>query len=124
MAVVNERGPTSIISDFGNNAGVIVGPKVPDWKTRPPGSLSVTVTVDDAVVGEKTADAIVGDPLRALRVLVDTCAQRGIELPAGTLVSSGAITGVHDVTIASAARVDFGPLGWFDLTFSPRQPTG
>ncbi len=124
MAAVNERGPTSIISDFGNNAGVIVGPEIPDWSTRRPGFLTVTVIVDDAIVGEKPADAIVGDPLQALRVLVETCAQRGIELPAGTLVSSGAVTGVHDVTITSIARIDFGPLGRFDLTFAPRQPMG
>ena len=35
MAVVNERGPTSIVSDFGNNAGVIVGPEIADWISKP-----------------------------------------------------------------------------------------
>ena len=122
MAVVNERGPTSIVSDFGNNCGVLVGPKVPDWSTRLPGFLRATVTIDDVVVGEKAADAIIGSPLQALRVLIGVSASRGIALPAGTLVSSGAITGVHDVNISSISRVDFGPLGWFDVTFEPIAP--
>ena len=122
MGVVNERGPTSIVSDFGSNAGVIVGPEIGDWRYKQPGFLSATVTVDNVVVGSKPVDAIVGGPLQALRTLIRVSGQRGIALPAGTLVSTGAITGVHDVQISSAARVDFGPLGWFDLTFEPIAP--
>lgn len=122
MAVVNERGPTSVVSDFGNNAGIIVGPEIADWCDKPAGFLSATVTVDDVVVGSQSVDAIVGSPLQALRFLIHVSGQRGVRLPAGTLVSTGAITGVHDVRVSSTARVDFGPLGWFDLSFEPIAP--
>jgi len=122
MAVANERGPTSVVSDFGINAGVIVGPEIPDWTGRASGFLSVTVSVDDDVVGCKPVDALTGGPLQALRFLIDNAASRGIQLPAGSVVSTGAITGVHDVQISSTARVDFGPFGWFDLTFEPIAP--
>ena len=122
MAVVNERGPTSIVSDFGNNAGVIVGPEITDWTNKVPGFVTATVTVDDVVAGSTPVDAIVGSPLQALRFLIQISGRRGIALPAGTLVSTGAITGVHDVQLSSTARVDFGPLGWFEVTFEPRTP--
>ncbi|RZV35453.1 MAG: 2-keto-4-pentenoate hydratase [Chromatiales bacterium] len=122
MAVVNERGPTSIVSDFGNNGGVIVGPEITNWSERSPGFVTATVAVDDIVVGREPVDAIVGSPLQALRCLIKVSGYRGIQIPAGTLVSSGAITGVHDVQISSTARVDFGALGWFEVTFEPRAP--
>lgn len=122
MAVINERGPTSIVSDFGNNAGVIVGPEIEDWSNKPLGFLTATVTVDEAVVGSKSVDAMIGSPLQALRFLIQVSGRRGISLPAGTVISSGAITGVHDVQISSTARVDFGPQGWFEVTFEPRAP--
>ena len=122
MAVVNERGPTSVISDLGNNAGVIVGPEISDWRSLTPGALSATVTIDDDVVGEATAEAIAEGPLQALRVLIGVSASRGVVLPAGTLVSTGAITGVHDMQVSSTARIDYGPFGWFDVKFEPMTP--
>lgn len=122
MAVVNERGATSIISDFGNNAGVLVGPQIHDWKSRPLESLPASVSVDDVVVGDATAAAVPGGPLQALRALIDVSTTRGIELPDGCLVSSGAVTGVHDVQMDSIACVDFGSLGWFEIAFEPIIP--
>jgi 2-keto-4-pentenoate hydratase len=120
MAVVNERGPTSVVSDFGNNAHVLIGPEIPDWQSLPPSTLKATVTVDDVVVGESVVDSISsGNPLGALRRLVEICARRGIELPAGTIVSTGAITGVHDVKLSSTSRVDYGDFGGFDVTYKP-----
>ena len=119
MAVVNQRGATSIISDLGINAGVIVGPEITDWRSLPPGSPAVTVTVDDVLAGKAAVDAIVDGPLQALRFLMGISARHGCELPAGSLVSSGAITGVHDVRMSSIARVDYGSFGWFDLRFEP-----
>jgi 2-keto-4-pentenoate hydratase len=119
MAVVNQRGATSVIADLGNNKGVIVGPEIPGWRAKAPNSLSVVVTVDDQVVGNATLESIATAPLQALRFLVNHCARHDIMLPAGILVSSGALTGVHDVEIASVARIDYGKLGNFDVTFEP-----
>ncbi len=122
MAVVNERGATSIISDFGNNAGVLVGPRIPDWQTRPLDEMPAKVIVDGQTVGETTAAAVPGGPLQALRFLIELCATRGIDLPVGTLVSSGAVTGVHDVSMDSIARLEFGPFASFEVVFEPIMP--
>jgi 2-keto-4-pentenoate hydratase len=122
MAVVNERGATSIISDFGNNAGVLVGPEISDWQSRPLDEMPAKVIVDNETVGEKTAAAVPGGPLQALRFLIELCALRSVELPAGTLVSSGAVTGVHDVNMDSIARLEFGQFGGFEVRFEPIRP--
>lgn len=122
MAPVNELGAMSVISDFGANAGLVVGPKIPDWRALGPGSLSASVAVDDVTVGEATPDGIGRDPLQALRFLISLNASRGIELPEGALISTGALTGVHDVRVGSTARVDFGSFGSFEVRFEPAAP--
>lgn len=122
MAVAVQRGATSIISDFGVNAGVVLGPEIPAWRSLPLDSLPASVTVDSVLVGEATAAAIPGGVLQALRFLIELSAWRQVELPEGTLISSGAVTGVHDVQLGSVARIDFGPFGWFDVAFEAKLP--
>ncbi len=122
MAEVNNLGPCSIVSDFGNNAGLIVGPSVQDWSTLSPDDLPAEVTVDGERVGSATARAIKGGLLQALRFLIEVSAIRGISLAKGTYISCGAVTGIHDVTADSKATVDFGPYGAFDVDFAPILP--
>ena len=121
MAAINKLGPTCVVSDFGNNAGLLLGPAVANWNSRDLESMTAKVMIDGAVVGEATANAIPGGPLAALRFLLSFAAARGIELPEGTLISTGAVTGIHDVLVSSAARVDFGSTGWFDVKFKPKR---
>lgn len=123
MAMVNKLGPCSIASDFGNNAGLLVGPNVPNWSSLDLDSMTATVSVDDVPVGTATARALPGGPLHVLRYLVGVSADRGITLAKGTLISTGALTGIHDVTVGSKARVDFGSYGAFDVVFEPIRPT-
>ncbi|MGB5720154.1 MAG: hypothetical protein WBM34_05610 [Woeseiaceae bacterium] len=122
MAAVNKLGPTCVVSDFGNNAGLILGPSIPNWSSRSLDSLTSSVTVDDVVVGKASADAIPGGPLQAMRFLLELCSTRGITLPVGTLISTGATTGIHEVTVASKSRVDFGELGFLNVEFKAVSP--
>ena len=124
MAAINELGPTCVVSDFGNNAGLLLGPAVANWSSRDLDSLTAKVMIDGAVVGDATASAIPGGPLAALRFLLGLAAIRNIELPAGTLISTGAVTGIHRVTESSAAHVDFGPSGRFDVRFRSKRGSG
>ena len=122
MADVNNLGPCCVVSDFGNNSGLLVGPAVPNWSDLSPESLAAAVIVDGDVVGTAAADAIEGGLLQALRFLIGLCANRQLSLAAGTYVSCGAVTGIHEVTIESEARIDFGPFGLFDVAFEPMSP--
>ena len=119
MAEINNLGPTVIASDFGNNAGLLLGPEIPDWRSIRPEDLPARTIVDGEVVGEASAAAIKGGPIGALRFIVDLSAERGLEMPAGTLISTGASTGIHDVDATSESRLEFGKYGWFEVTFEP-----
>lgn len=119
MPFVIELGATSIISDMGVNAGVVLGPEIADFPSLSADALEVSVSVDGRVVGEANPGAITGAPFDALLFLVKHCGAHGIKLPKGTLVSTGMITGVHDVSVGCSARVDFGTAGWFDVSFEP-----
>jgi len=102
MAVVNERGATSIISDFGNNAGVLVGPQIPDWRTRPLSEMPAKVIVDNETVGETTAAAVPSEiqtsrplPLvdaEKITLLPRVCMSAGLELECPGWMSLTSVT--------------------------------
>jgi len=114
VLALNDYGPTAIISDFGNNHGMLLGPEVADWRSR--GSdLRVVCEIDGAVIGEKHLDNFPEDALASLAFLREISARRGYDLPAGTYVSSGAITGVHEAEVGATSRIDFAELGTLEL---------
>lgn len=122
MADVNKLGPCCVVSDFGNNAGLLIGQSVPGWSALSPEALTAAVSVDNVLVGTANAAAIEGGLLQALRFLVELSAKRRLVLPEKTFVSCGALTGIHEVKIESEARVDFGSFGAFNVAFKSMMP--
>lgn len=110
MAFINDLGPTVVVSDFGNNAGVIIGPEVKDWRTRLK-DLRARTEIEGKTVGEGGAMGLPGGPLAGLTFLLAHLAQRNRPLRAGQYVSSGAVTGVHDIVVGQSARLSFGGEG-------------
>lgn len=110
MAFINELGSTVVASDFGNNAGLIIGPEVRNWRARL-GELTAKTEIEGKVVGEGTASSLPGGPLAGLRFLLAHLAQRNRPLQAGQYVSTGAVTGVHDIIAGQSSRLSFGADG-------------
>jgi len=111
LATINELGPTVVISDFGNNAGLIVGPPIANWRGFGNDQLTSETFVDDRRVGTGSAASVPGGPLAALAFALGRCARRGLPLKAGQLISTGATTGIHDIRIGQSARVVFRGVG-------------
>jgi 2-keto-4-pentenoate hydratase len=111
LATINELGPTVVVSDFGNNAGLIVGPSIANWRAFGNDQLTSETFIDDRRVGTGGAASIPGGPLAALAFALNRCARRGLPLKAGQLVSTGATTGIHDIRIGQSARVVFRGVG-------------
>ena len=111
VADLNSYGPTCIVSDFGNNNGLIVGEKIPDWKSKPLSELTASVNINGQIVGQRTAESLPGGPLGAFHFLIEVCSQRGISLPAGSFISTGAVTGVHETITGAKSTADFGEFG-------------
>jgi 2-keto-4-pentenoate hydratase len=111
LATINTLGPRVVISDFGNNAGLIVGPRIDRWRSLPEFGLTCTTFIDGENVGEGNAAGVAGGLLAALSFALSRCARNGRPLRAGDLVTTGAVTGIHDIVAGQEALADFGTLG-------------
>lgn len=107
FAGINDPGPTSVISDFGNNAGLLVGDEIPNWRAQPLETLTSRASVNGAVVGDGNAARVAGGPLAALAFLVTELAARGRRLGAGDLVSTGMTTGIHRLAAGDEVLIEF-----------------
>jgi 2-keto-4-pentenoate hydratase len=101
LATLNELGPGAVISDFGNNWGVVVGPEIKNW--RDIASIDVETFIDDVSVGRGKVMKKAG-PLGALAFTLNKRAQQGAILRAGDVISTGMITGVHDIRAGQRSR--------------------
>ena len=84
MAMVNIFGPCCVVSDFGNNAGLLVGPSIPNWDTQSPASLSATrdrLMMSSSV--PRLPKQLAVDLCRCLRYLIQLCGERGLALVEG-----------------------------------------
>ena len=111
LATINELGPRVVVSDFGNNAGMLLGPKISGWRGARAPLLDCASFVDGRKVGAGTVETLAGGPLLALAFALSRCARNGRPLRAGHLVTTGAVTGIHDIVAGQSARVDFGAYG-------------
>ena len=93
---INAHGPTSVVSDFGNNNGILIGPAIADWRASGFEDWTVTTLIDGREAGTGQAHSFPDGAIGAARFLLELMAHRGIALAPGQWISSGAVTGVHD----------------------------
>lgn len=111
FAGINDHGPAVTVSDFGNNSGLIVGDEVKDWRAINWERAAAQTSIDATQVGEGNAAMLPGGPLAALAFLLTHCAARGKPLRKGQWISSGAVTGVHQIEAGQSAELSFGGYG-------------
>jgi 2-keto-4-pentenoate hydratase len=121
FADINDHGPLVTISDFGNNAGLLLGPELTGGLAAL-ASARCAVRIDGRQVGEGGAALLPGGPLGSLGELLRHCGRRGETLRAGTLVSTGAATGVHGVRAGQFAAADFGLDGLLQVRLVEARP--
>lgn len=108
LATLNELGPAAVVSDFGNNWGVVIGAELPDWQAL--NEITARCFIEGVQVGEGTT-RLREDVLAALAFALGQCAALGQPLRAGAVITTGAITGVHDILIGQQSRHVFDGLG-------------
>jgi 2-keto-4-pentenoate hydratase len=97
FAGINQLGPPVTASDFGNNNGLVIGPPITNWRETAYDGWDVSTTINAAAVGHGRATAFPDGSAGSVRFALEFLAAQGIAVAQGTWVSSGAITGVHDV---------------------------
>lgn len=108
LATINALGPSAIISDFGNNNGLLVGPEIPNWRSSAFEDWEVSTRIDGTEVNRGRAAAFPDGALGSARFLLELTARRGIPLQAGQWISTGAITGVHEARAGQKIEARFG----------------
>lgn len=108
LSSINALGPLAVISDFGNNNGLVIGEAIPNWRSSGFEDWLVSTRVDRIEVGTGRGSLLPDGPLGAARFLFEHMAKRGISLRPGQWISSGAVSGVHQVRPGEATDVSFG----------------
>lgn len=108
LPTINELGPAVTISDFGNNNGLIIGAAIENWQNSDFADWTVSLQIDGSVAGEGAANSFPDGPIGSARFLLNNLGTRGIAIHAGTWISSGAVTGVHQVTPGQSVHASFG----------------
>ena len=108
LGSINALGPIAVISDFGNNNGILVGDAIPDWRASGFEAWDCTTLIDGREVGTGRASAFPDGAIGAARFLFELMAARGHPLRPGQWISSGAVTGVHDARPGQHIEARFG----------------
>ncbi|WP_291843428.1 hypothetical protein [Maricaulis sp.] len=82
----------------------------------------VRARINGAIAGATSAAALPGGPIGALEFILRLMQERGIALEAGSHISTGAVTGVHQARVGDHSVVSFGEWGEIALTLSALQP--
>jgi 2-keto-4-pentenoate hydratase len=114
LATINKLGPRVVVSDFGNNNGLVLGAEIPDWTALDDADLRAETRIDGEVVGTGGATLLPGGLRTAYAFALARSAQRGRPLKAGDLIASGNATGIHDIAVGQQALIRFA--GYGDIT--------
>lgn len=110
FAGINRLGPLVTISDFGNNNGLLVGPEIDDWRHSGCEQWLIETRIDGDIVGTGRASDFPDGPLGSVRLLIENLVARGHNISQGLLISTGAVTGVHEVRPGQRVEARFGDL--------------
>ncbi|MBO9828485.1 2-keto-4-pentenoate hydratase [Xanthomonas sp. A2111] len=111
LATINQLGPRVVISDFGNNNGLLLGPQVPDWTALDETALRAETWIESQCVGTGGATLLPGGLRAAFAFALARSARRGRPLRRGELIATGNATGIHDIAIGQQATIRFDGYG-------------
>lgn len=109
LGAINALGPIAVVSDFGNNNGLVIGREIPNWRSSGFEEWAVTTRIDGAEIGIGRAASFPSGAIGSARFLFELMVGRGIEFHPGQWISSGAVTGVHDVRPGQFVEAAFAP---------------
>ena len=108
---VNRDGPCVTVTDHGNNAGLVLGAPVPRERWDAINDIAVETIIDGDTAGKASTATMLDGPFGAVRFLLGNLSERGLMAQAPGWVSSGAITGVHDVKPRQSVEARFDGIG-------------
>lgn len=112
-------GGLALIADNGAHHGLVLGPGIAAWRDLDLPGHPVRLAVNGEVVGRGVGGNALGGPLTALTWLANELSREGRGLPAGAVVTTGAVTDVVLLEAGDEAIADFGALREVCVRFTP-----
>lgn len=122
LRTINELGPPVVVSDFGNNFGLVVGPTIRDWQSRSLETMRCSTLIDGQAQGDGGAFNLTGGFVRSVQFLLELTARRGLPLRAGDMIATGQTTGIHDIAVSQTGTTDFGDDGRLSVRAIAAEP--
>ena len=107
LATINVLGPKVVVSDFGNNNGLVLGAEIADWTRLDEARLLARTEIDGQVVGMGGASNLPCGLRAAFAFALARSAKRGRSLRKGEWIATGNATGIHDIAVGQHAVVRF-----------------
>ena len=111
LATINLLGPRVVVSDFGNNNGLVLGTEIANWTRCDEPDLRAQTEIDGTVVGTGGATTLPGGLRAAYAFALSRSARRGRPLKKGELIATGNATGIHDIRVGQQALIRFAGYG-------------
>jgi len=121
LATINALGPRVVVSDFGNNNGLVLGPEIAGWTVCDEASLTASTRIDGTLVGTGGAGNLPGGVRGAFAFALRRSAQRGRPLKKGDLIATGNATGIHDIAVGQLATIAFDGIATITCRAAPCQ---
>lgn len=109
----------SVIADNTSAAGFVVGDRLRGVRDLDLATLGVVLEKNGEIVALGAGAAVLGNPAASVAMLANMLAQRGEEIPAGTLILTGGITEAIAVAPGDHVCLRVQDLGSVSLRFVP-----
>ena len=113
-----EVDPALLVADGALHAGLVLGPGLKPETVPDLVSHELRTLVDGDEVATGTGAEVLGDPYESLAWLCNHLNKRGVTLPSGSVVTTGAATGLHVTGTGQEVVTDGGTLGSVTLNLA------
>ncbi|MDP7068701.1 MAG: fumarylacetoacetate hydrolase family protein [Acidimicrobiales bacterium] len=113
-----EVDPALLVADGALHTALVLGSGSKPEEAPDLVSHELRTLVDGAAIASGTGIEVLGDPYESLAWLCNHLSRRGVTLPSGSVVTTGAATGLHTTAINQVVTTDGGDLGSVALTLT------
>lgn len=100
------------------NAGCVLGPETTDWRGLDLEALAGRMIINGEVVGEGHGRDVLGQPMNAVAWLANNLIERGRQLRAGDVISTGSVVQTRFLDPGDTMATDIDDLGQVIVTIS------
>lgn len=107
---INQHGPAVTVSDFGNNNGLVIGPAIAREDVTVSTGCAIRCRLNDRTLGVAVLTSL-DFAFTAAKSLFELAEEYELPLRSGQWISTGALTGAHQVRAGDRFVADFSTRG-------------